>query len=84
VTAYAGHCSIIDEDLVDGEPLAHLRTGLDGRLDQQLVENRAARTVPITDPVDCRPIVTRLLAGVPPLRRPGLRRVVSLVRRPPP
>jgi hypothetical protein len=52
VTADPCHRPIGGEDLVDGEPLAQLRTGLDGRFDQHLIENRAARTVPMSDPID--------------------------------
>ena len=52
VPADAGHRPVVSQDLVDGEALAQLRTRLDGGIDQQLVEHRAARAVAVRDPVD--------------------------------
>ena len=52
VTADAGDRSLGAQQLVDGEPLAQLRTRLHRCLDQQLVQHRAPRAVATRDAVD--------------------------------
>ena len=50
--ADAGHPPAIEQQLVDREALPQLGAGLDGGVDQELVEDRAPRRVRVRHPVD--------------------------------
>ena len=42
---YADHAPVFDQDLLDSEAFADLRTGFGGCIDEQLVEYRSPRAV---------------------------------------
>ena len=49
MTTQADHTSIVEDQVFDDEFLAHFRTGGPGRIDQDLIEDRAARAVHSVD-----------------------------------
>ena len=54
LAAHADHGAVLDEDLVDREPLAHLDAGVGRGMDEHRVEHGPARAVGLVDAVASR------------------------------